>query len=80
MTDLRPHLNSICEPGCTRAFGVWTEGHRDWRDFAFAVSAEYGREIDMREVHRGYYRVLRGVMHFTSARGRGAAPVTWTEW
>ena len=78
--DLRPYLNSIVEPGCTRAYGAWTDGHVDKADFLGAVSSEYNRLLSMPSISHGYYRVLRGVMHFTAAKGRGATPVTWAEW
>jgi len=78
--DLRPHINSLCEPGASRAYGAWVEGHEDVTAFMFAVRDEYQRLVGPADVHHGYYRVLRGVMHFTNARGRGATAVTWTEW
>lgn len=80
MTDLRPYINSLCEPGASRAYGAWVEGHQDVTAFMFAVRDEYHRLIPSTDVRHGYYRLLRGVMHFTSARGRGATPVTWAEW
>lgn len=80
MDDLRPYLNSLYEPGASRAYGTWTDGHQDVTAFMFAVRDEYNRLVSVADVHRGYYRVLRGVMRFTSERGRGAKPVTWTEW
>lgn len=76
----RRYINSLCEPGASHAFGAWTEGHVEPHEFASAATDEMGRYIEKRDVRIGYYRVLRGVMHFTAARGRGAAPVTWVEW
>lgn len=78
--DLRPYINSLCEPGASRAYGAWCEGHQDVTDFMFAVRDEYQRLVASPEVHHGYFRVLRGVMHFTKTRGRGATAATWTEW
>jgi hypothetical protein len=80
MAGLDGYINSLCEPGASRAYGVWTEGHVDPGEFAAAASSEAGRYIDKRDVRQGYCRVLRGVMHFTEARSRGATPVTWAEW
>jgi hypothetical protein len=78
--DLRPYLNSLYEPGASRAYGTWTEGHQDTTAFMLAVRDEYKRLIVSTDVRHGYYRVLRGVMRFTDKRGRGATPVTWAEW
>ena len=78
--NLAPYLNSICEPGASRAYGVWTDGHVDKGDFMCAVQAEFRRLVGTADIQHGYYRVLRGIMHFTAARGPGASPVTWTEW
>lgn len=80
MADLRPYINSLCEPGASRAYGAWAGGHVEMSEFAAAATDEMGRYIDKRDVRHGYYRVLRGVMHFTSSRGPGAVPVTWAEW
>lgn len=80
VADLRPYINSMCEPGASRAYGAWCEGHQDVPAFMHAVRDEFQRLIVSTDVQRGYYRVLRGVMHFTSAKGRGATPVTWAEW
>lgn len=80
MDDLRPYLNSMCEPGSSRAYGAWVEGHQDINAFQLAVRDELKRLIVSTDVQRGYYRILRGVMHFTSKNGRGAKPVTWAEW
>lgn len=80
MDDLRPYINSLCEPGNSRAHGAWIDGHHDTTAFMFAVRDEFKRLIVSTDVQRGYYRVLRGIMHFTNARGRGAMPVTWAEW
>lgn len=80
MDDLRPYINGMCEPGASRAYGAWVEGHQDVTAFMFAVRDEYKRLIPSTDVRLGYYRLLRGVMHFTTARGRGATPVTWAEW
>jgi hypothetical protein len=80
MEDLRSYLNGMCEPGARRAYGAWCDGHKDVTAFMFAVRDEYRRLVGSADVHHGYYRVLRGVMHFTSRKGRGASPVTWTEW
>lgn len=80
MADLRTYISGICEPGNNRVYGAWVDGHVDATDFMFAVRDEFQRLIVSTDVRRGYYRVLRGVMHFTTARGRGATAVTWTEW
>lgn len=80
MADLRHYINSLCEPGASRAYGAWTDGHVEPSEFAAAATDEMGRYIDKRDVRQGYYRVLRGFMHFTTAKGRGATPVTWAEW
>lgn len=77
---MRHYINSLCEPGASRAYGAWTEGHVDPGEFASAATDEMGRYIDKRDVRRGYCRVLRGVMHFNASKGRGATAVTWTEW
>ena len=79
MTDLRHYINSLCEPG-GRAHGAWADGHVEKSEFAAAATDEMRRHIDKRDVRHGYYRVLRGVMHFTHAKGSGATPVTWAEW
>jgi hypothetical protein len=78
--DLGPYLNSLYEDGASRAHGAWIEGHQDVTAFMFAVRDEYKRLVGSADVRTGYYRVLRGVMHFTTKPGRGATPVTWTEW
>lgn len=80
MADLRGYINSLCEPGASRAYGAWADGHVDKSDFMVAVQAEFQRLIATADVHHGYVRTLRGVMHFTSAKGRGASPVTWSQW
>ena len=80
MDDLGPYINGLCEPGNSRVHGAWIEGHQDTTAFMFAVRDEFKRLIVSTDVRRGYYRVLRGVMHFTATRGRGATPVTWAEW
>ena len=80
MTDLRPYINSLCEPGASRTNGAYVEGHQDVTAFMVAVRDEYQRLIPSTDVRRGYYRVLRGIMHFTTKRGKGATPVTWAEW
>ena len=80
MDDLRPYINGICEPGNSRVNGAWCDGHQDATAFMFAVRDEYQRLIVSTDVRHGYYRILRGIMHFTSTRGRGATAVTWTEW
>lgn len=80
MTDLRPYINSLCEPGASRSYGAWVEGHQDVTAFMFAVRDECRRLIPSTDVHVGYYRVLRGVMHFTSKPGKGATPATWATW
>lgn len=74
------HVNGICEPGASRAYGAWADGHHDRDQFARVVSDECQRSVSAGDVRIGYYRILRGVMHFTPARGRGASPVTWVEW
>lgn len=78
--ELRHYINSLCEPGASRAYGAWCAGHVDMAEFASAATDEMERYIDKRDVRHGYYRVLRGCMHFTTARSRGATPVTWAEW
>ena len=80
MADLRHHINSLCEPGNSRPHGAWIDGHCDVTEFMFAVRDEYQRLVPSWDVKRGYYRVLRGAMHFTNEPGRGAAPATWVEW
>lgn len=80
MDDLRPYINGLCEPGNSRTNGAWVDGHQDVTAFMFAVRDEFQRLIVSADVQLGYYRVLRGVMHFTKAKGRGATPVTWAEW
>ena len=80
MDDLRPHLQGLCEPGCSRPHGAWIEGHQDVTAFMFAVRDEYNRLVPHWDVQRGYYPVLRGIMHFTNNRGRGATPCTWVQW
>lgn len=80
MPDLTGYLNSIVEPGCSYAHGCYADGHQSDDDFIAAVKVDYDRDTARSEVRRGYCRVLRGIMHFTTARGRGASPVTWTEW
>lgn len=80
MLDLRHYINSLCEPGCSLPHGAWADGHIEPSEFAAAATDEMGRHIDKRDVRQGYYRALRGVMHFTHASGRGASPVTWVEW
>ena len=77
---MRGHINGVCEPGCSRPYGAWTDGHVDKDEFLSAVASEFNRLVHRPYIHHGYYRILRGVMHFTSRRGRGASPVTWTEW
>lgn len=74
------HVNGICEPGASRAYGAWAEGHHDRDHFARIVSDEWQRPVSATDVRVGYYRVSRGVMHFTTTKGRGASPVTWAEW
>ena len=80
MADLRGYVNSLCEPGASRAYGAWADGHVDRTDFMCAAMSEFDRFVSLSDVRHGYYRKLRGVMHFTLAKGRGASPVTWTEW
>lgn len=78
--DLRGYVNSLCEPGASRAYGAWADGHVDKTDFMCAVHADFERFVSLSDIAHGYYRVVRGIMHFTSRKGRGATPVTWTEW
>ena len=80
MTDLRGYVNSLCEPGASRAYGAWADGHVDKLDFIEAVNSEYERLASISCVLHGYVRKLRGGLHFTRAKGRGASPVTWIEW
>ena len=80
MADLRPYINAMSEPGNSRVNGAWVDGHVDTTDFMFAVRDEFQRLVGDADIRRGYYRVLRGVMHFTTRRGKGATPVTWAEW
>ena len=74
------YINSLCEPGCSHAHGAWADGHHHTAEFIDAVNREFKKDLPYTAVHKGFYRVLRGVMHFTNAKGRGASPVTWVEW
>lgn len=73
-------MNALIEPGASRAFGAWVEGHHDSWDVVGAVAADFGRDVDQRTVRRGYCRKLRGAVHFTDKAGRGAMQCTWVEW
>ncbi len=73
-------MNALMEPGASRAYGAWVDGHHEPDDVVVAIAADYGRDVPRRSVHRGWYRTLRGVMHFTANRGRGAQPCMWVEW
>lgn len=73
-------LMPLLEPGASRAHGAWIDGHQSKADFSCAVSMECKRLVSDMDIHHGWYRVLRGVMHFSNAKGRGAKPATWTEW
>lgn len=77
--DLRPYIYGLSEPG-GRTYGAWTDYHVDKSDFAAAAAYEMRRSVDQRDVQHGYFRILRGVMHFTQAKGRGARAATWVEW
>ena len=74
------YLTPLLEPGATFAHGAWIDGHHSKDDFSCAVASEFNRLISHQDIHTGYYRVLRGVMHITSNKGKGARPITWTEW
>ena len=78
--NLSGYLNPLLEPGASFAHGAWIDGHHSKADFSCAVTSDYNRLISDADIRTGYYRVLRGVMHITSAKGRGAKPITWTEW
>jgi hypothetical protein len=78
--NLSGYLNPLLEPGASFAHGAWIDGHHSKADFSCAVTSDYNRPISHADIRTGYYRVLRGVMHITSAKGRGAKPITWTEW
>lgn len=80
MADLRGYVNSLCEPGSSRTYGAWADGHVNKDDFMCAVHDEFKRFIGTVDIKHGYYRVLRDVMHFTQTKGRGATAVTWAEW
>jgi prepilin-type processing-associated H-X9-DG protein len=80
MTDLRPYINAMCEPGNSQVNGAYVDGHVDAHEFASAVGIAFLRPITPADVTHGYYRVIRGTMHFTSSRGRGARAVTWVDW
>lgn len=74
------YLLPLMEPGKSHAYGAWIDGHYSKADFSCAVASEMNRLVSDRDIHVGWYRVLRGIMHFTKVRGRGAKPATWTEW
>jgi hypothetical protein len=74
------YLDALDKLGWTRTYGAWVEGHHDPDDVVGAVAADFGRKVGRRSVQRGWVRTLRGVMHFTNARGRGAKPCMWVEW
>lgn len=74
------YIDSLAEPGCSRAHGAIAEGHHDKAHFAALVSLEYAREINPADVVHGYRRNMPGRMHLTTNKGRGALSVTWVEW
>lgn len=74
------YINFLSEPGASNAYGAWYDGHCSKADFSCALAMEGNRLVSDKDIHHGWYRVLRGVMHITSTRGRGAKPITWTEW
>jgi len=80
VADLRGYLSSMIEPGCSYSHGCYADGHNSDADFIMAVSSDYDRLTSVSEIRRGYCRTLRGRLHFTTKKGRGASPVTWTEW